>query len=320
MLIFITLNFLDAGAKVTGAPPPPNQAKSEMASITDRDPEEILAEYPGGKIKRKDLIEQIKATGMNVNTPQPVKVIDELEHRLALTIMFQTYITPIAKKEGIDKEMATLIEFLTKQVIYSQFLTKKAKALVTDEDIENVYEKQRREMKDEIMFNLSACIVRDEATAKAVIEAVRNKKTKEAQREEFVKQVMEKSILEETKRQQGALPPLTKARLPILFGQKNAEVVQKYGSNAIIRMPLKVKDSWFVVFVNNKSNVDETMKPYKEIKEEVDQLFRPQVERSKRIDVLKDIMNKGGSFKIKIGGEMKPVNDLSDNILTAAVS
>ncbi len=266
--------------------------KEAMGTILELDQEVVLATFKGGFVKRKDVVFQLKSTGINLNNPQPKKVIHELEKRLALSIAFQKYVNSLMKEATLSPQDQAMLQFIRSQFITKSYLTKRVKANISDEKVKSYYEQLRLKAQNEILYKISICVVAGKEKAMSIINAIKSR-PKSAQKAEFVKFVTTDSLFDANKKEGGALPPLTKEKLKTLFSQEAANKVAKYAKGSLIAEPIEVKGSYFVFFLDDMKKMAESMPSVDKVNlKEVRPMLTAQLESEGRLGEMKKIVEK----------------------------
>jgi len=292
-------------------------ANEKVESIKDRDPNQVLAEYKGGKVVRRDIIQRMEAMGVNSSMQQPTKILDDLEHKLAFLVMVQKYAVPLGKKLGLGEKDKTMLQMMEDQAYLRNYLSTEAKKKTTEKDIEKAYEEQRIAMKDDSMYSMGVILVKDMALAKKCIESITKIKNTQEQQAEFVKLVQTHSIAEELKRQNGMLPPLTLQRLEMLVGKEGVKKLKTYASKTCVTTPIAMGQAFGVFYIFDKSKFSDVMKPFAQVKDQVVASMGEQVQNLKKFDVVKSMVTEA-DMHVYVNGKKVAAKDLPEAVLKTA--
>ena len=287
--------------------------KMEMGTLLELDQEAVLASYKGGSVKRKEVVAQIKATGMDLNSPQPVKLIKELEKRIALSLALQKYVGTQRNEKTLSEQDKIVLEFIKSQYITKRYLEERTKTGISDEKLKAYYIKLREKALKEVLYSLSICVLADEKRAEAIVQSIKSK-PKASQKEEFAKFVSSDSLFE--KKNAGAIArPFTKESLQQFLGADVSAKVVQYAKGSFIPQVFKLKGSSILLFLDNVQKGSEalSMPPVEQVKmSDIRPLLSAQIANENRLPELKKIVGEG---QIKISG----MTDISDEYIQTAV-
>lgn len=287
-------------------------AKAEMGTILELNQEEVLASYKGGTVKRKEVVAQLTGTGMNLKQPQPLKMVKDIEGRLALTIAVQKYVNSVSGEKTLSAQDKTMLEFIKGQFITKRFLEQKTHAGITDAKVKEYYEKVRIKAQKEVVYQMSMCVVQTKDKATSIVNSVKSK-AKAAQKEAFVKHVHSDSIFDANKKDNGALPPFTKEKLQQFLSADLATKVTQYAKGSFIPVAFEIKGSYFVFFLDDVKKMGDAMPPVSQVNvAEIRPMLTQQIASENRVPALKQIVSEGG---IKVNG----LATISDEYLQTAV-
>ena len=296
-----------APAKIAGKA----EAKQEMGTILELNQNEVLASYKGGTVLRKDVVLQLKATGIDLNSPQPIKMIRELEKRIALSLAIQKYVTTIKNENTLSAQDKTTLAFIKGQFITKRFLEDRTKTNISDQAILAYYKKLREKAQKETVYNISICVLSDAQRAAQIVSSLKAK-PKASQKSEFTKVVHTDSLFE--KKNDGALPPLSKERLQQFFSADVANKVVQYAKGSFIPQVFSLKGSSFLIFLDNVQKMGDSMPSVDKVNvQEVRPMLSAQIAGENRLPELKKIVAEGA---VKVNGIAGP---LSDEYLNTAV-
>ncbi|USO02559.1 MAG: hypothetical protein H6850_01010 [Alphaproteobacteria bacterium] len=291
----------------------PSAANEEMATIFEADEKEVIVTYKGGVVTRKDVIDQLKGSGINFNKPQSKKMLKELENRIGLSIAFQRYITNVMPEHKMNEQDRAQLNLLKGQFIAKKFVENKSKSGVTDQDIRDLYKELRAKAKDEKTYDLSICVVADKAKANEIVKTVSSKSLKD-QRGAFTKAVSDHSLFDPNKNNAGKMPAFTKDMLQKVFGEKYTNDITSYAKNSFIPKVFEVKGSYFIFFLDNIKKVIDSMPEVSDVRiDEIKPTLLDQVAAKNRVSVIRDIAKDG---KIQVKG----MDTMPDDYLQLAVA
>ena len=312
-MLFLIAASAASKAAPKAAPKTAPAPKQEMGTLLELNQEAVLASYKGGNVKRKEVVAQIKATGMDLNSPQPVKLLKELEKRIALSLALQKYVATQRSEKTLSEQDKIVLDFIKSQYITKRYLEERTKTSVSDEKLKAYYTKLREKALKEVLYSLSICVLSDEKRAEAIVQSIKTK-PKTSQKAEFTKYVNSDSLFE--KKNGGALPsPLPKEKLKQSLGAEIGDKVVQYAKGSFIPHVFKIKGSSILLFVDNVQKGSEaiSLPPVEQMKmSDVRPLLSAQIAAENRLPELKKIISEG---KIAIPG----MTEISDEYIQTAV-
>lgn len=207
--------------------------------------ETVVAKVNSKEIKLKEVKRLEKALPPQVLSGAKDKV--KLFTTLRDQMIDITLITEEAKKAGLEKDadVQKAIEQAKEQVLVQAFLSKELKNFVTDAAVKSRYDKLVADMpKDEMEVKARHVLVKDESTAKKIIEDLKKGA-------DFLKIAREQSIDKASAQEGGDVGYFRKGDMVKEFADAAFALVP----GKITETPVKTQFGWHVIKVDDKRKV-----------------------------------------------------------------
>jgi len=285
-----------------------------------------------------------KNPNVNLQFPQPVNVINNLENTTAIRLTILEILVKLsevkAEVDGISyiiqnsknmqpNDKTEITTYIKEKIAYKYLYDMIAKG-ITEEDLKKQYEESTKQMKDELIFDLYAIILSPEDGKGKSIKAQGNdiinnikKVKKNEQLNKFKEYAKTLSYDKQTGKSGGHLGgPMTGKMLEQFFSKEDVFFLKNH-STGIVSKVITVKQGdgksefGFVLFINAKDKYKE--EPYESVKKELEIYFKPQLIKERLIPTLQKLISEHGkNIEVKIDGKFQNLDTVNSTLIAQA--
>lgn len=256
-------------------------------------PDTVVAVVDGKKITFEEVMKQKDALGKELQGIPEDKLFPLLQNKLVNDIIIEK----AAKESDIGEkpEVKEALAVLTQQFIIQAFLADKIKGSVSDADVKSKYQELVQNFPDEKEARIRHILVKDEAKAKQIIKALKNKSAS-------FKDLVKKSEDKATAQRGGEIGFMAKSMLPKDVGEK----VFALKAGGFTPDPVQTELGWHVFLVDEYR--DAKPPAYEEAKDELKALMAEEA----LIKFMQDLREKSSVELLDENGKPLPEKKAAD--------